>query len=198
MSTFEPTQEIETNLVRRERLVLPLWRSISSLNLMLPKEERKAMLLRLFNDDSPLIDHSKERFNKDRQNGETVKKENDAENEMDIDGSQSPEIPPISSDGGAPVTDALLTALGEPETELDKFAPEEKGQDDDEGGVPLPPDGPPEVDEQPRGLGPTGLGEESTEREEVARAKQQQEIDDRREREPGVPMDEDESFNKTV
>jgi multisite-specific tRNA:(cytosine-C5)-methyltransferase len=28
---------------------------------MLPKEERKAMLLRLYNDDSPLIDHNKER-----------------------------------------------------------------------------------------------------------------------------------------
>jgi multisite-specific tRNA:(cytosine-C5)-methyltransferase len=41
--------------------VLPLWRSISSLNLMLPKEERKAMLLRLYNDNSPLIDHNKER-----------------------------------------------------------------------------------------------------------------------------------------
>lgn len=42
----------------RERMVLPLWRSLASINLMLPKEERKAMLLRLYNDDSPLIDHS--------------------------------------------------------------------------------------------------------------------------------------------
>ncbi|KAF2436356.1 NOL1/NOP2/sun family protein [Tothia fuscella] len=45
----------------KERIVLPLWRSMQSLNLMLPKEERKAMLLRLYNDDSPLIDHNKER-----------------------------------------------------------------------------------------------------------------------------------------
>jgi len=44
-----------------ERLIMPLWRGIASLNLMLPKEERKAMLLRLYNDDSPLIDHSQER-----------------------------------------------------------------------------------------------------------------------------------------
>lgn len=36
-------------------MVLPLWRSLHSLNLMLPKEERRAMLLRIFNDDSPLI-----------------------------------------------------------------------------------------------------------------------------------------------
>lgn len=47
-----------------ERMVLPLWRSLHSLNLMLPKEDRKAMLLRLYNDDTPLLDHSKERFKK--------------------------------------------------------------------------------------------------------------------------------------
>lgn len=41
--------------------MLPLWRSINSINLMLPKEERKAMLLRLFNDESELIDNSKDR-----------------------------------------------------------------------------------------------------------------------------------------
>lgn len=43
-------------------MVLSLWRSLHSLNLMLPKEDRKAMLLRLYNDESPLLDHSKERF----------------------------------------------------------------------------------------------------------------------------------------
>lgn len=32
---------------------------------MLSKEDRKAMLLRLFNDDSPLMDHSKDRFLRD-------------------------------------------------------------------------------------------------------------------------------------
>jgi len=34
---------------------------LHSLNLMLPKEERKAMLLRIFDDNSPLIDHSQQR-----------------------------------------------------------------------------------------------------------------------------------------
>lgn len=29
---------------------------------MLPKEDRKAMLLRLYNEDTPLMDHSKDRF----------------------------------------------------------------------------------------------------------------------------------------
>ena len=33
----------------------PLWKSIQSLNLMLPKEDRKAMLLRLFNDSTDLV-----------------------------------------------------------------------------------------------------------------------------------------------
>ena len=47
-----------------ERMVLPLWRSLHSLNLMLPKEERKAMLLRLFDDSEPLQDSSKNRFKK--------------------------------------------------------------------------------------------------------------------------------------
>lgn len=45
-------------------MVLPLWRSMHSLNLMLPKEDRKAMLLRLYNEDTPLQDHSKDRFAK--------------------------------------------------------------------------------------------------------------------------------------
>ena len=50
-------------------MVLPLWRSLHSLNLMLPKEDRKAMLLRLYNDDSPLLDGSKDRF-RNKQNGD--------------------------------------------------------------------------------------------------------------------------------
>ncbi|KAJ5161739.1 hypothetical protein N7492_007131 [Penicillium capsulatum] len=41
-----------------ERMVLPLWRSLHSLNLMLPKEERRAMLLRIFNDNTPLINET--------------------------------------------------------------------------------------------------------------------------------------------
>jgi multisite-specific tRNA:(cytosine-C5)-methyltransferase len=36
---------------------------------MLPKEDRKAMLLRLYNDDSPLLDNSKDRFH-NKQNGD--------------------------------------------------------------------------------------------------------------------------------
>ncbi|KJX94378.1 methyltransferase ncl1 like protein [Zymoseptoria brevis] len=42
----------------KEPLTLPLWRSKASLNLMLPKEDRRAMLLRIYNEEVELINHS--------------------------------------------------------------------------------------------------------------------------------------------
>ncbi|KAG5301583.1 tRNA (cytosine-5-)-methyltransferase NCL1 [Histoplasma ohiense] len=45
----------------RERMVLPIWRSMYSLNLMLPKEERRAMLLRLYDDETPLVNTTNKR-----------------------------------------------------------------------------------------------------------------------------------------
>ena len=45
-------------------MVLPLWRSLHSLNLMLPKEERRAMLLRIFNDSTPLINTTQKQSGK--------------------------------------------------------------------------------------------------------------------------------------
>ncbi|KAF8857893.1 S-adenosyl-L-methionine-dependent methyltransferase [Acephala macrosclerotiorum] len=47
-----------------ERMVLPLWRSLHSLNLMLAKEDRTAMLLRIFNDTTPLINNQTGRTKK--------------------------------------------------------------------------------------------------------------------------------------
>ena len=41
-----------------ERMVVPLWRSLHSLNLMLAKEDRSALLLRLFNDTTPLVNNA--------------------------------------------------------------------------------------------------------------------------------------------
>jgi multisite-specific tRNA:(cytosine-C5)-methyltransferase len=41
----------------RERMVLPLWRSLHSLNLMLAKEDRTAMLLRIFNETVTLVNN---------------------------------------------------------------------------------------------------------------------------------------------
>lgn len=55
---FLPFQKVMTktnNHVFREPMTLPLWRSIYSINLMLPKEDRRAMLLRLFNDSEPVL-----------------------------------------------------------------------------------------------------------------------------------------------
>ncbi|KAM0810740.1 putative SAM-dependent MTase RsmB/NOP-type domain-containing protein [Seiridium cardinale] len=52
-----------------ERMALPLWKSFLSLNLMLPKEDRAAMLLRIFNDTTPVINLSlKESAKKDTDN----------------------------------------------------------------------------------------------------------------------------------
>ncbi|KZF25153.1 S-adenosyl-L-methionine-dependent methyltransferase [Xylona heveae TC161] len=92
----------------RERMVLPLWRSLHSLNLMLPKEERRAMLLRLYNDDSPLLDHSKDRF---------------IDNEMPPPASSSDATPapipvpaPATADAGTPAVAAAADATA-PSTE---------------------------------------------------------------------------------
>ena len=42
-------------------MIFPIWRSNHSLNLMLPKEDRRALLIRLFNDDTPLINTTAKR-----------------------------------------------------------------------------------------------------------------------------------------
>ncbi|KAF2674724.1 S-adenosyl-L-methionine-dependent methyltransferase [Microthyrium microscopicum] len=68
-----------------ERFVFPVWRSVGSINLMLPKEDRKAMLLRLFNDNSPLID------NNPQKNKEKAAKEEEAEPAADAEDLPSPE-----------------------------------------------------------------------------------------------------------
>lgn len=42
-------------------MVFPLWRSLHSVNLMLPKEDRRAMLLRIFNEETPLVNTTTKR-----------------------------------------------------------------------------------------------------------------------------------------
>ena len=56
--------------VNRERMTFPLWKSLHSLNLMLPKEDRKALLLRLFNDNTPLINQTHKQAQKQNRNVE--------------------------------------------------------------------------------------------------------------------------------
>ncbi|KAG7288045.1 hypothetical protein NEMBOFW57_007565 [Staphylotrichum longicolle] len=60
-----------------EHMALPLWKSFQSLNLMLPKEDRSAMLLRIYNDTTPLINMGIQRDNKKAEGAED--KEKDAE-----------------------------------------------------------------------------------------------------------------------
>jgi len=50
-------------------MVFPLWKSLHSLNLMLPKEERRALLLRLFNDETPLVNETQKK-KASQQNGD--------------------------------------------------------------------------------------------------------------------------------
>ncbi|EPS38481.1 hypothetical protein H072_7778 [Dactylellina haptotyla CBS 200.50] len=75
------------------RLVLPLWKSRFTLNLMLPKEERKAMLLRLFDDTEGPRDSTKEQREADakarreakaKEEGEDVEEAVEEEDEDDI------------------------------------------------------------------------------------------------------------------
>ena len=85
-------------------MVLPLWRSLHSLNLMLPKEDRKAMLLRLYNEDTPLMDHSKDRFSRDRTDA-NIKDEpageiKDGEKEEEADADVKYEMGAASGEGG--------------------------------------------------------------------------------------------------
>lgn len=72
----------------QERMALPLWKSIHSLNLMLPKEDRSAMLLRVFNDTSPLINISLQRKEKKEK---AAAEEEQQEEEIDIEDIPTPE-----------------------------------------------------------------------------------------------------------
>lgn len=64
-----------------EKMALPLWKSIHSLNLMLPKEDRAAMLLRVFNDTTPLINNTlnKQKDQKKDQPAQSEDKETETE-----------------------------------------------------------------------------------------------------------------------
>lgn len=63
----------------QEKIALPLWKSIHSLNLMLPKEDRSAMLLRVFNDRSPLINVTLKKQKEDKE----AQAEADADEKME-------------------------------------------------------------------------------------------------------------------
>ena len=65
-----------------EEMALPLWKSFQSLNLMLPKEDRSAMLLRIFNDTTPLVNMGIKREKKEEKEEEEAAEEGKADEEM--------------------------------------------------------------------------------------------------------------------
>lgn len=91
-----------------ERMVLPLWKSFHSLNLMLPKEDRSAMLLRIYNDTTPLVNSILKRDQKAAAENK-AEGENGAEAQPEVtaetvtEGEAAAEAEAGDDDGGAPV-----------------------------------------------------------------------------------------------
>jgi multisite-specific tRNA:(cytosine-C5)-methyltransferase len=83
-------------------MVFPLWKSLHSLNLMLPKEERKALLLRLFNDETPLVNLTQKQKNATFAKADLKTEETDGP--LVDRNSSSPE-------GGVPLLDAVEEAI---------------------------------------------------------------------------------------
>ncbi|KAK4103491.1 S-adenosyl-L-methionine-dependent methyltransferase [Parathielavia hyrcaniae] len=88
-----------------EHMALPLWKSFQSLNLMLPKEDRAAMLLRIYNDTTPLINMGIQR------NGKEAKKAEDGKDtEMeDAAGADAADVEVLD----APAAEAEMAATGD-------------------------------------------------------------------------------------
>ncbi|KAM7195647.1 mitochondrial GTPase [Naviculisporaceae sp. PSN 640] len=68
-----------------ETMALPLWKSFQSLNLMLPKEDRTAMLLRIYNDKTPLINMGIKKEDAKKEDEAEVKDEVKGEADADAD-----------------------------------------------------------------------------------------------------------------
>lgn len=83
-------------------MVFPLWKSLQSLNLMLPKEERKALLLRLFNDETPLVNLTQKQKNATFANADLKTEERDG---PPVDRNSS------SPDGGVSLLDVVEEAI---------------------------------------------------------------------------------------
>jgi multisite-specific tRNA:(cytosine-C5)-methyltransferase len=118
-----------------ERMVFPLWKSVQSLNLMLPKEERRAMLLRLFNDDTPLVNLSKGWVGSKGQNGEA---------QGGLSNGQAASAKPVEDATEAVASEkrARNSSSPEPENEAElgtgeAYAGDAQMSDDEDGGVQL-------------------------------------------------------------
>ncbi|KAK6373650.1 uncharacterized protein PV06_10281 [Exophiala oligosperma] len=126
----EPTDDDPDGL--SERMVFPLWKSIQSVNLMLPKEDRKAMLLRLFNDDTPLVNASKGwQKNGTKSAAEKKEAENEERNKPDA-GAASDAQNGIST--GQEEQNQRRRNSSSPEPEVEE-AKDDDVDDDEDGGV---------------------------------------------------------------
>ncbi|KAK4626265.1 RNA cytosine C(5)-methyltransferase NSUN2 [Fulvia fulva] len=111
----------------KEPLTLPLWKSMASVNLMLPKEDRRAMLLRIYNEDVELINHSdpkQQARNAQKQNGGSIPAENDAkELQQKFKDESNADVATTAVDdaSGLPISDEGAMAL-----EQDALAKEDK------------------------------------------------------------------------
>lgn len=116
-----------------ERLTLPLWRSMHSLNLMLPKEERKAMLLRVYNEDTPLIDHSQLRKQQEREQAAAAAEvKEDDEDDVKAEGGV---LLPITDENAMMAEDRILAddqaAKEDDDVKIAKAMPEREGEGDE-------------------------------------------------------------------
>ena len=141
-------------ILRSERMVLPLWRSLHSLNLMLPKEDRRAMLLRLYNEDTPLMDHSKDRFHNNNYNSSKPEPsahvkdgEDNIKEEEDEDGEAGAEVKEemavkeedeggdVAAAGSSEDAEAMENGAGDGDGERDHGMLPDSSKDDGEDGV---------------------------------------------------------------
>ena len=105
-----------------ERMVLPLWKSFHSLNLMLPKEDRSAMLLRIFNDTTPVVNQSlkesaaaqqkkkEEEQGKAEAGAETEKKEEEGSGDGDAAAVKPEQVEEVGADDEAMADAAAASA----------------------------------------------------------------------------------------
>jgi multisite-specific tRNA:(cytosine-C5)-methyltransferase len=98
-----------------DRIVIPLWRSLHSLNLMLAKEDRTAMLLRIFNDTTPLVNNHNVPKNKPQP--EAAPKVEDGEVKVDVANSAIESSAPV---GGEEIATADLEVKPGPNGEVVK------------------------------------------------------------------------------
>ncbi|EHY53874.1 tRNA (cytosine-5-)-methyltransferase ncl1 [Exophiala dermatitidis] len=116
-----------------ERMVFPLWKSLQSVNLMLPKEDRRAMLLRLFNDDTPLVNLSKGWVGK--KDGAEKKADDSTEKPAAADSMDVDPKPADDEPEDAPA--ARVRNSSSPESEVGTVLPnpEAASADEEDGGV---------------------------------------------------------------